>query len=90
MELRNLTAIVTYTARSLSAAALMIWGVFNIAALAIQFSKRPEGDIGNWTISALMCAIFGLLPFVVGAWLLYRNIASTSKPSTEKESKPVA
>ena len=77
MDRRKFNAIVAYIAKSLSAAALMIWGVFNISVLVIQYMRRT-GDDGNWIPSAVMCGFFGVLPFVIGSWLLYRNIASVS------------
>ena len=78
MDRKKLNAIVAYIAKSLSAGALMIWGVFNISGLVIQYVRRT-GDDGNWIPSAIMCGFFGLLPFVIGSWLLYRNVASASK-----------
>lgn len=84
MDRKQLNAIVTYIARSFSAAALMIWGVFNISVLVIQFTRRT-GDDGNWIVSAIMCAFFGLLPFAIGSWLLYRNVASVNKVDNAKK-----
>lgn len=77
MDRRKLNAIVAYVSRSLSAAALMIWGVFNISALAIQYTRRVD-DGGNWMASFALCAVFGVLPFLLGSWMLYRNIAASS------------
>ena len=77
MDRRKLNAIVGYVSRSLSAAALMIWGVFNIAALAREYTQRT-GDDGNWVASWLMCGCFGLLPLLLGSWLLYRNLSAHS------------
>jgi len=77
MDRKILNSIIAYIARSLSAAALMIWGVFNISALVMQYMRRT-GDDGNWAPSFIMCGFFGVLPFVIGSWLLYRNIASVS------------
>lgn len=77
MDRKKLNIIVAYISRSLSAAALMIWGVVNISGLGIEYFART-GDDQNWTASVIMCVAFGLLPFAIGSWLLYRNIASAS------------
>ena len=74
MDRRKLNAIVGYVSRSISAALLMIWGVFNMAGLAKQYMNQ-SGEEGSWTASFLLCAVFGLLPFLIGSWLLYRNVA---------------
>ncbi|QEG21357.1 hypothetical protein [Mariniblastus fucicola] len=83
MDRRKLSAIVAYLSRSVSAAALMIWGVFNIAALVIQYIRRT-GDDGNWVASAGMCGFFGVLPFAIGTWLLYRTLASSNQQKNSK------
>ncbi len=77
MDGRQLNAIIGYLSRSLSAAALMIWGVFNISALVFQYMSRT-GDDGNWIASYLMCGFFGAVPFLLGSWLLYQNVIRTS------------
>jgi heme/copper-type cytochrome/quinol oxidase subunit 4 len=78
MDRKKLNAIVGYVSRSLSAAALMIWGVFNMSVLAIQYMRRT-GDDGNWLIACIMCGLFGALPFILGSWLLFRNISAVNK-----------
>jgi H+/Cl- antiporter ClcA len=83
MDRRKLNAIVGYVSRSISAAALMIWGVFNMTALTMQYSRRA-GDGGNWTASWIMCGLLGLLPFLLGSWLLYRNIAKANSGGERK------
>lgn len=80
MDRKKINAIVAYVSRSLSAAALMIWGVVNITGFVFEYNKQT-GDDGNWIPSAIMCGVFGLLPFFIGSRLLYRNIASVSKSS---------
>jgi heme/copper-type cytochrome/quinol oxidase subunit 4 len=89
MDRRKLNAIVAYISRSISAAALMIWGVFNVAILVMQFLRRPEGDESNWSVSILMCLLFGVLPFLLGSWMLYRNVsiaASSGRQDTDQAS----
>jgi hypothetical protein len=77
MNRRKLNLIVGYVSRSLSAAALMIWGVVNVSALLIQQLRSQVPD-GNWTTSWIMCGLFGFLPFMMGAWLLYRNVVTAA------------
>ena len=55
----------------------MVWGVVNIAGLAMQYF-RSEATESNWIVSWMMCGVFGLLPFLLGSWLLYRNVATNS------------
>jgi len=76
MDLRQLKAIVAYVSKSFSAAALMIWGVVNISLLSLQYVQRTEAT-GDWSVSILMCVIFGIVPLLLGSWLLYRNVVST-------------
>ena len=78
MDRRKLNAIVGYVSRSLSAAALMIWGVFNVSSLVNEYMSRT-GDDGNWIASGLLCGLFGALPFLLGSWLLFRNISQVSQ-----------
>ena len=88
MNRKQLNIIVAYIARSLSSAALMIWGVVNVSSLANEYMKRTNDD-GSWAVSAMMCGVFGLLPFAVGSWLLYRNVSSVST-QPDKKTEPAA
>ena len=79
MDRRKLNAIVAYISRSVSAAALLLWGVVNVAVLVTQYFRQAGGDEENWLVSFLMCVVFGALPFLLGAWLLFGVISSSTK-----------
>ena len=85
MDRRKLSSIVSYISRSLSAAALMVWGVVNIVGLAMQYFRSEVSD-ANWGVSWSMSAVFGLLPFLLGSWLLYRNVATNVSGQSNRKS----
>ena len=88
MDKRTLQAIVAYISRSFSAACLLLWGVVNIAVLVKQYLGRGDGEQENWLVSFLLCLLFGVLPFCIGSWMLYRLVAATSKTPSGGESTP--
>lgn len=79
MDSKKLNAIIGYVSRSLAAAALMIWGVFNISLFLFQRQGDPASSGDNFLTGALLCFAFGGIPLLIGTWLLYRNVASVTK-----------
>lgn len=80
MKKRQLQAIVDYFSRAIVACTLMMWGVMNLATAVLTYMRSNGSETiiadsaspPNWTVSFVMAGVTGLIPFLIGGWILLK------------------
>jgi uncharacterized membrane protein YiaA len=89
MNKRQLQAIVDYFSRAIVACTLMMWGVMNLATAVLTYLRSNSDEVvetaapQNWGLSFSLALVIGLVPFLIGSWILQKLFRESKPPATK-------
>ena len=72
-EKRELKRAFANIASLLSACAIMMWGVINLVHNFLFWTSNGWEETSSWWVTVSLAFLTGVLPFVVGIWMLIKN-----------------
>lgn len=64
---------------ALAGAALVVWGAVNLSRTVIGLSQTTQADSENWAVTIGLSLFSGGVPFLIGTWLMFRNLVGKIK-----------